>query len=148
MDVLKLLEEIEDIIEAASGVPFSQKVMVDKGEILEMVNEIRIQLPDEIKQATWIKDERQRILAEAQEDADNMLKDANSKLQEIIGEHEIIQLAEEKGQEIVTKAQNNAKEIRIGAMEYADGILEDTQENLKNMITLLNENRKELRGTD
>lgn len=148
MDVLKLLAEIEDIVEAGSGVPFSQKVMVDKIEILEIVNEIRIKLPDEIKQASWIKDERQRILADAQADADNLLNDANHKLQEIIGEHEIIKLAEERAEEILTKAKTNAKEIRIGAMEYADGMLEDTQENLKNIITLLNDNRKELRGTD
>lgn len=148
MDVLKLLAEIEDIVEAGSGVPFSQKVMVDKIEILEIVNEIRIKLPDEIKQASWIKDERQRILADAQEDADNLLNDANHKLQEIIGEHEIIKLAEERAEEILTKAKTNAKDIRIGAMEYADGMLEDTQENLKNIITLLNDNRKELRGTD
>lgn len=122
--------------------------MVDKLEILEMVNEIRIKLPDEIKQASWIKDERQRILADAQEDADNLLKDANYKLEEIIGEHEVTKLAEERAEEILIKAKNNAKEIRIGAMEYADGLLEDTQENLKRMITLLNDNRKELRGND
>ena len=148
MDVLRLLEEIEDIAEAGSSVPFSQKVMVDKMEILEIVNEIRIKLPDEIKQASWIKSERQRILAEAQEDADNLLKDANYKLEEIIGEHEVIKLAEERAGEILTKAKNNVKEIRIGAMEYADGLLEDTQEELKKVITLLNENRKELRGND
>lgn len=148
MDVLKLLDEIEDIVEAGSGVPFSQKVMVDKLEILDMVNEIRIKLPDEIKQASWIKDERQRILADAQEDADNLLKDANFKLEEIIDEHEVTKLAEERAQEILTKAKNNAKEIRLGAMEYADGLLEDTQENLKEVITLLNDNRKELRGND
>lgn len=148
MDVLRLLDEIEDIAEAGSGVPFSQKVMVDKLEVLEIVNEIRIKLPDEIKQASWIKDERQRILAEAQEDADNLLKDANYKLEEIIGEHEIIKLAEERADAILTKAKNNAKEIRIGAMEYADGLLDNTQEELKNVITLLNENRKELRGND
>ena len=148
MDVLKLLDEIEDIAEAGSSVPFSSKVMVDRVEILETVNEIRIKLPDEIKQASWIKGERQRILADAQEDADNILKDANYKLEEIIGDHEIIKLAEERAQEILTKAKNNAKDIRIGAMEYADSLLEDTQENLKQVITLLNDNRKELRGND
>src|SRR5699024_7079313 len=116
----------------------------DKLEILDMVNEIRIKLPEEIKQASWIKDERQRILADAQEDADNLLKDANYKLEEIIGEHEVIKLAEERAEEVMTKAKENAKEIRLGTIEYADGLLEDTQENLKEMITLLNDNRKEL----
>ena len=148
MDVLKLLDEIEDIVEAGSGIPFSQKVMVDKLEILDMVNEIRIKLPDEIKLASWIKEERKRILADAQEDAENLLSEANFKLEEIIDEHEVTNLAEERAQEILTKAKINAKEIRLGAIEYADGLLEDTQENLKEVITLLNDNRKELKGND
>ena len=66
MDILMLIDEIEDIIEAGTTVPFSGKVMIDKEEVLEIIKEIRIKLPDEIKQAAWIKEERQRILAQAQ----------------------------------------------------------------------------------
>ena len=62
MNVLKLIEELEDIIENCSSIPFVQKVLVSKGEVLEIIKEIRIHLPDEIKQAQWIKEERQRIL--------------------------------------------------------------------------------------
>ena len=51
-----------------------------------------------------------------------------------------------RAEEIITKAQNNAKEIRLGAMEYADNLLEETQEKLKELINLLNTNRKELKG--
>ena len=74
MEVLKLIDEIEDIVEAGTSLPFSGKVMVDKFEILEILKEIRIKLPDEIKKATWIKKERQRILEEAQKDEDTLLK--------------------------------------------------------------------------
>ena len=66
MDILMLIDEIEDIVEAGTSVPFSGKVMIDKEEVLEIIKEIRIKLPDEIKQAAWIKEERQRILAQAQ----------------------------------------------------------------------------------
>ena len=54
MEVLRLIDEIEDIVEAGSTLPFSSKVMVDKSEILEIIKDIRIKLPDEIKQASWI----------------------------------------------------------------------------------------------
>lgn len=146
MDVLMLIDEIEDIVEAGTTVPFSGKVMVDKEEILEIIKEIRIKLPDEIKQAAWIKDERQRILAQAQKDADTMLKEAEYKLEELIEDQEIIKLANTRAEEIITKAQSNAKDIRLGALDYADSILKETQENLKNLIQILNENRKELKG--
>lgn len=146
MDILKLIDEVEDIVEAGSALPFSSKVMVDKSEILEIVKEIRIKLPDEIKQAAWIKEERQRILAEAQQDADTLLTETEGRLIELVDQDEITRKANARAEEIITKAQNNAKEIRLGSMEYADSLLLEAQENLKEVIQLLNENRKELRG--
>ncbi|NLY67501.1 MAG: ATPase [Tissierellia bacterium] len=147
MEVLRLLDEIEEILDNASTIPFSNKVMVDADELFEIIREIRIKLPDEIKQASWIKEERQRILAEAQKDADTMLNEAELKLKELVDQNEITKKAKELAEEIITKAQNNAKEIRLGALEYADNILLETQQSLKNVIETLNENRKELRGT-
>lgn len=147
MEVLRLIEEIEEILDNASAIPFSNKVMVDAEELFEILREIRIKLPDEIKQASWIKEERQRILAEAQKDADTMLNEAELKLKELVDQNEITKKAKELAEEIITKAQNNAKEIRLGALEYADNILLETQQNLKNIIEMLNENRQELRGT-
>lgn len=146
MDILKLIDEIEDIIENGSSVPFSSKVMIDVDEIYDIISEIRIKLPDEIKQANWIKEERQRILAEAQKEADTIVNEAELRLQELIEDDEITRKAKELAEEITTKAQNNAKEIRLGALEYADNILASTQEDLKKLIEILNENRQELRG--
>ena len=146
MEVLRLLDEIEEILDNASTIPFSNKVMVDADELFEIIREIRIKLPDEIKQASWIKEERQRILAEAQKDADTMLNEAELKLKELVDQNEITKKAKELAEEIITKAQNNAKEIRLGALEYADNILYETQQNLKKLIETLNQNRQELRG--
>lgn len=148
MDVLNLIDEVEDIIEAGTSLPFTSKVMVDREEILDIVKEIRIKLPDEIKQAAWIKEERQRILADAQKDADTILNEAEYKLEELIDEEEIIRIANNRAEEIIARAQTNAKEIRIGSMEYADSLLLETQESLKEIIQLLNANRKELLGND
>lgn len=146
MDILRLIDEIEDIIENGSSVPFSSKVMIDANDIYDIISEIRIKLPEEIKQANWIKEERQRILAEAQKEADTIINEAELRLKELIEEDEITKKAKELAEEITTKAQNNAKEIRLGALEYADNILANTQEDLKRLIEILNENRQELRG--
>ena len=146
MDVLKLIDEVEDIVEAGSSLPFSSRVMVDKEELLDILKEIRIKLPDEIKQAAWIKEERQRILDDAQSDADKLLKDAESRLEEMLEKDGISKMANQRAEEIIYRAQAHSKEIRIGAMEYADNLLLDSQENLKEVINLINQNRKELRG--
>ena len=63
MKVLELLEEIEEIVDTASGFPLTGKIMIDADELLEIVKEIRTELPEEIQQAQWIKGEQRRILA-------------------------------------------------------------------------------------
>ncbi len=146
MNVIDLIDELEEIIESGSPVPFSNKIMLDKEDIFEIIREIRLRLPDEIKQANWIKEEKQRILAEAQKEADTIVDEAATHLEELIEKDEITRNAKERAEEILTTTQNNAKDIRLGAMEYADNILMNTQENLKVLIETLDENRQELRG--
>lgn len=146
MNVLKLIDELEDIIDNSSSIPFAGKVFIDKGEILDIIKEIRIQLPDEIKQAQWIKEERQRILIEAQQEADSILQDAKRHIEEMVERDEITKLAQKRGEEIISQAQVNAKEIRIGARQYADELLGGLEQNLMDMIDTIKQNRKELKG--
>ena len=81
--------------------PFTTKGMVDKDEMLEIIKEIRIKLPDELKQAKWVKEERQRILVEAQKEADGIVKEAENRIIAMIDEHEITRKAYEQKAEII-----------------------------------------------
>ena len=146
MNVLKLLEELEDIIENCSSIPFAQKYCVNKREISEIIKDIRIYLPDEIKQAQWVNEERQRILAEAQQEADTISEEANKHILSMIEQSEITKLANEQAEEIITLAQNNAKEMRLGAKDYADSLLESVELDLTDLIGTVRENRDELKG--
>lgn len=146
MNVLKLLEELEDIVESGSSIPFANKVLIDKNDVLEIIKEIRIQLPDEIKQAQWIKEERQRILIEAQQEADMTLEEANKHIREMVDQDEITKLSMKQAEEIIAQAQINAKEMRIGAREYADELLATTEGKLLEIINTIQENRNELKG--
>ena len=80
MEIFELLESLEDIIERSRNLPFSAKGVVDKEEILDLIKEIRLKLPDELKQAKWVKEERQRILVEAQKEADGIVKEAENRI--------------------------------------------------------------------
>lgn len=146
MSVLKLLEELEDIIESGSSIPFAQKVLIDKKEMLEIIKDIRIHLPDEVKQAQWIREERQRILAEAQQEADTILEEANNHILSMIDQSEITKQANSRAEEIIGHAQNSAKEMRLGAKDYVDSILESAQQSLEDLISTVKENRDEIRG--
>ncbi len=145
MEILSILETLEDLVEKSVGVPFSGKCLVDKEEILEIVKELRLKLPDDIKQAKWVKEERQRILMDAQKEAANMLKDAESKIASMVDEHEITQKAYEQANEIVASAQKNARDIRLGTKEYADNILNRVEEILNDTIEVIKTNREELK---
>ncbi|KAB3535218.1 ATP synthase F0 subunit B [Alkaliphilus pronyensis] len=145
MRVLKLIEELEDIIENGSSIPFANKVMVDRNDALEIIKEIRIHLPDEIKQAQWIKEERQKILIEAQQEADLILEEANKHIREMVEEDEITKKAQKQAEDIVKQAQSSAKEMRIGAREYVDQLLGLTEEKLLEVIGTIKENRSEIK---
>ncbi len=145
MEILTVLETLEDLIERSSGVPFSGKCLVDREEVLEIVKEMRLKLPDDIKQAKWVKEERQRILLQAQKEADNILKDAENKIAALVDEHEITKKAYEQANEIVGNAQKNAREIRLGAREYADSVLDKVEEILTDATEVIKTNRKELK---
>lgn len=145
MDLLNLIDELEDIVESGTSVPLTSRVMINREELLDTIKEIRIKLPDEIKQAAWIKEERQRIIDEAQKSASSMINEAEIKLEELVDNDEIVRSARERAEEIIKRAELSADEIRNGALEYADELLYDTQEKFKDLIQILNDNRRELR---
>ena len=75
MEIFTLLENLEELVENGTKVPLSSKVLVDKDELSEILEEIRMKLPDELKQAKWVKEERQRIIMDAQKEADQIFKE-------------------------------------------------------------------------
>lgn len=133
MKVLELLDEIEEIIDTAAGFPLTGKIMIDAGEILEVVKEIRVVLPDEIQQAQWIKEERQRILDEAKREYEAILKDAQSKAEALIESDDITVQAKRRAQEIMDIAETNCKQLKLSTFDYIDGILYNFQEKMEQL---------------
>ena len=145
MEIFTLLENIEDILEKSNGVPFSNKVLVDKEEILEIISELRLKLPEELKQAKWIKEERQRILVEAQKEADDIVKEAENRIISMIDEHEITKKAYEKKAEIIETANEMSREISKGTKDYADNLLNGIEVSLQEALKIIQNNRNELK---
>ena len=78
MEIFTLLDELEEYLEGVKAVPFTNKCIADKEDILDIIKEIRLKLPDELKQAKWVKEERSRILVEAKKEADGIVKEAEN----------------------------------------------------------------------
>lgn len=143
MEVLNSIEKAEDLIE--KGWNFFGASMVNKNEILDLLKEIRVKLPDEVKQAKWIKEERQRILLEAQKEAEMIIKEAENRIVSMVDENEITRKAYDQANETIINAQKTAREIKQGSLEYADDILAKLEENLKETYLVLHKNREELK---
>ncbi|MDD4066856.1 MAG: ATPase [Bacilli bacterium] len=145
MEVLALLDELEDILDKGSGLPFTSKAMYDKEELLDIVKEIKLKLPDEVKQAKWVKEERQRILLDAQKEAADIVKEAENRIISMIDEHEITRKAVEQKDTIIESANSMAREISQGTKEYADEILAGIEEMLITNLDIVQNNRRELK---
>jgi len=138
MEIFTLLEALEDLLERSKTVPFTDKSVVSKNEILDIIKEIRLKLPDEIKQAKWIKEERERIIQEAQKDADDIVKEAENRIISMIDEHEITKQANEKKKEIIATANDMYREYENNANIYVDGVLKDAEETLVKLCEVIN----------
>lgn len=146
MELLDLLEQLEDIIESGMNIPLSGgKCLVDRDSVLELVQEIRLKLPDDIKMAKRITEEKQRFITEAQQEAENIIKNAESRIAALVDENEITKKAYEQAEVIISNAKKNAREIRLGTREYADGILNKVEEILEDTLDVIKVNRQELK---
>lgn len=159
MEIFTLLEAIEDVLENCKTLPFSNRRIVDKDEILDIVREIRLKLPDDLKQAKWVREERNRIIQEAKKEGEDIVKEAENRIIAMIDEHEITKKAYDKKTEIIADANEMYREITKGTNDYVDGILANIENNMlelgkslsnvemtiQNAVETIQNNRKELK---
>jgi cell division septum initiation protein DivIVA len=134
-------------VENARPVPLSNKSkMVDSDKVYEIIDEVRAQYPDELKQARWIVKERQEMLEEAEKEANRVLEEARDRAQALANETEVVRLAEAQAADILDKARTQEREIRLGAEDYADEMLANLEVNLGKLLTAVQRGRDRLQG--
>jgi len=141
MDIEQLIDALEDKIDSCTTIPIWGRGIVNKEELLDMIADIRIKFPEEMKQAKWVKDERQRIISDAQKEAAGIIKAAEEKIAIMVNEHDITQQAYEKANQLIDSAQRDAHDIRIGANQYADDVLRALEEELIKTADTIRANR-------
>jgi hypothetical protein len=123
-------------------------VRVDKEEIYDILDQMRATIPEEIKQARWIVKERQEMLAEAKREAERIVKEARERQTQLISEQEVTKQAERAAEDIIEDARAREREIRLGAEDYADEILNTLEVNLSKFIAAVQRGRERLQGKD
>ncbi len=151
MDALELLNELEDIIDKGASVPFSGRCILERDELLDVLQDLKLKLPEDLKQAKWIKEERQRILQEAQVEADEIIKTVEKKAVSMVDENEITKQAITQGKQIVDRATYEKAQIVDSAYNYSDNLLEtvekvvlSTMKELEQCVAIVRNNRSSL----
>ena len=150
MDVLVLIDKLDDLIHNAKRtmLPGSDQVRLDREEVYDILDQMRATIPEEIKQARWIVKERQEMLAEAKREAERIIKEAREKQDDLISQEEVTKQAERAAEDIVEDARAREREIRLGAEDYADEILNTLEVNLSKFIAAVQRGRERLQGKD
>ncbi len=144
MDIMNLIDVLEEAIESSWTIPFTSKSFVDKDELLEAIQDIRLKYPEELKQAKYITEERQRILIDAQKEADNVVKAANDKALTLVAENEITRQANAEAAKIMEQAQNEARNMRMATKEYVAKSLNDLDTTLTSMLQKVKDDKRSL----
>lgn len=141
-----ILDMMDDLLDNAASVPFSvKKSIIDGDQMRDYINEIRLNLPQEIKQAKLIVRDRQSIMNDANKEADAVIRRAEDRAKVIVSNDEITKAAKARAAEILTQAQGKAKEIKSAANKYIDDVLVRTEECLQNNLGDIRKTRQAIK---
>jgi uncharacterized Zn finger protein len=131
MDILQLIDRLEELFNESRSIPLTRNVMVDEDRMLDIIDQMRIAIPEEVKKAQQLLGQRDRVLAQAQEEANRTLELARQKADQMVTKEMVAQEASRRAEQIVVQARNEAENIRSDADDYAMNSLTQLQDELE-----------------
>lgn len=135
MDILNLVDKLEELFSQGRSIPLTHNVVLDEDQMLDIIDQMRISIPDEIKRSQQVLAQRDRILAQAKEEHDRMLEIANEKREQLTSSHEITLEAKRRSEQIVSQAYTEAEVIKREADKYAIESLKRLEHEMDRSIT-------------
>lgn len=142
-----LIDALEDLIHSAMRVPFGKKSMIDVDKVAEIVADIRIALPTEIKQAQNVVQDKNKIIAEAKHEAEVIVRKAEQRREELIESSDILKEARRRSTEVISQAQNRSTDLRVSTNEFADKMLSRIENLLASDINNIRVLRANINGS-
>lgn len=131
MTIEQLLDSFDDLMDDAFTLPFSSKKVIDAAGAREIIDDLRLNIPQEVRQAKAIVSDRAEILRNAKAEAERIIRDAENRARALVSQQEIIKSAQAQSDEIINNAHLKAREIKKAAADYADTTLKDADETLQ-----------------
>lgn len=153
MDILHLIDRLEELFNESRPIPFTHNVVVDEDRMLDLIDQMRVAIPEEVKKAQQIINQRDRIMAQAQEEANRTVNMAREKSEQLVERDSVAQVAHLKADEIIAQAYIDADKIRRDAEDYVvetlarlEMQLERSIQQVRNGITALQEMHGQVEG--
>lgn len=145
MSIYQLLDQLESTIEGSKRA-FMQndKIIINPDDLYQLIDQIRSSVPDDIKDAQWVKKEEEQIKKKAQEDYERIIEEAHLRAQDLVCETEIYRLAEIRVREMLEEANQAAHDITLGAFNYANDIMEKIENQLQIYYDVVQDGKDEI----
>ena len=134
MDILQLIDRLEELFNESKNVPFTKNVMVDEDRMLDIIDQMRIAIPEEVKKAQQLLGQRDRVLAQAQEEANRTIELARQKADQMVTKDIVAVEGQRRSDMLIEKARVEAENIRADADEYAMDSLTQLQTELERIL--------------
>lgn len=130
MDILQLIDRLEELFNDAKALPFTHNVVVDEDRMLELIDQMRIAIPEEVKKAQQVMAQRDRVMAQAQEEANRTLQLARDKSEQMVQKDMIVQEAQRRADQIVAQARAESEATRVDTDNYVVDTLMQLQDQI------------------
>jgi len=118
MDILQLIDRLEELFNESKTIPLTRNVMVDEDRMLDIIDQMRIAIPEEVKKAQQLLGQRDRVLAQAQEEANRTIEIARQKAEQLVDKDMVVVEAQRRAELILSQARSDADGIRADADDY------------------------------
>lgn len=146
MEAQAKLDQITEMVESAKSMPLSASVLVNKAEMLGLLDELRAMLPEELREAQWVLKDRDEVIDQGRKEAERIIADARGEAARLVSRTEVMQAATKEADRIVAEAKENARQMRLEVEDYVDAKLANFEVVLHKTLGAVERGRDKLRG--
>jgi vacuolar-type H+-ATPase subunit H len=146
IDILHLVDRLETLLSKSWRLPFTSNVVIQEDAFLDIIDQMRISIPEEVKQARRVTAERERLLEQAQEEADRIVALAHEQAGSLADDHEIVKTAQARADEVLARAQHSAEGVKGDADTYVMETLSSLEEQLMMLLTTVRNGIRQVQG--
>lgn len=147
MDIQHLVDRLEDLIDEGRHMPFSKYTLIDEERALEIIDQMRISIPEEIEKASRVLATRDRIMAQANEEAARVVQIARQRSEQLLDQEVSVQAAQNRAANVIEQARQEAEAVMAGADSYVLEVLTQLEQDLIKTLTIVRNGIQEVNQT-